>query len=136
MCLLQAYLPEAVHSFLSQQQRRYAQSLELSQRFIATCLEDVNSYKYCLIVQIARITSSSPRQQVRAQAAAIAPPVTELSDEERAALAKEYGYRSIGKELDDSVTLQQIIKSMPEEVYVLSYAWKIQSLFIILAKPN
>ena len=40
----------------------------------------------------------------------------EMTDEERAALAETLGYRKIGKELPDDVTLQDIIKSLPSEV--------------------
>lgn len=37
------------------------------------------------------------------------------SDAERAQLAKEMGYIQIGKEVPNSVTLTDIVKSMPEE---------------------
>lgn len=43
--------------------------------------------------------------------------VSSLGDEERAALAEQYGYRKIGKELPDDVTLQDVIKSLPQEVF-------------------
>jgi hypothetical protein len=39
----------------------------------------------------------------------------ELSDAERAQLAKELGYTQIGKEVPSSVTLTDVVKSMPEE---------------------
>lgn len=39
-----------------------------------------------------------------------------MSDEDRAALAQQLGYKSIGKELPDGVTLTEIVKSMPPEV--------------------
>lgn len=44
----------------------------------------------------------------------------QLDDSERAALAEKLGYRSIGKELPDSVTLQDIIKSLPSDVFELN----------------
>jgi omega-6 fatty acid desaturase (delta-12 desaturase) len=43
-------------------------------------------------------------------------PVHEMDQSQRVNLAKELGYRTIGKELPDSVTLTQVIKSLPEEV--------------------
>jgi omega-6 fatty acid desaturase (delta-12 desaturase) len=51
------------------------------------------------------------------------PNVGHLSDAERKALAEKFGYRSIGKELPDDVTLQDIIKSMPSKVFELNM-WK------------
>lgn len=49
----------------------------------------------------------------------------ELTDGERAQLAKDLGYTKIGKELPDSVTLNQIVKSLPPEVFQLDHtkAW-------------
>jgi hypothetical protein len=41
--------------------------------------------------------------------------IPQMNDEERAALAKQLGYTKIGKELPDDVTLQGIIKSLPNE---------------------
>lgn len=43
-------------------------------------------------------------------------PINQLTDEERAQLAKELGYIKIGKELPDGVTLGDITKTMPPEV--------------------
>lgn len=43
-------------------------------------------------------------------------PVGMLSDDERKTVAAELGYKTIGKELPDSVTLTEIVKSMPPEV--------------------
>eukprot|EP00889_Picochlorum_renovo_P007913 jgi/Picre1/34943/NNA_002409.t1 len=53
-----------------------------------------------------------------------------MSDEERAALAKQLGYRSIGKELPDDVTLSDVIKSLPEEVFEINplRAWSAVAL--------
>ena len=42
--------------------------------------------------------------------------IQKLSDEDRTELAHRLGYRQIGRELPDDVTLGQIIKSMPQEV--------------------
>lgn len=56
------------------------------------------------------------RPTVASEAAAITMPVGQLSDAERATLAKELGYTKIGKELPDDVTLTDIVKSMPPEV--------------------
>lgn len=42
--------------------------------------------------------------------------IQKLNDEDRTELAHRLGYRQIGKELPDDVTLGQIIKSMPQEV--------------------
>jgi hypothetical protein len=44
------------------------------------------------------------------------PSVEAMTDAERKELAESLGYKSIGKELPDDVTLTQIIKSMPAEV--------------------
>lgn len=41
--------------------------------------------------------------------------IPQMSDEDRAALAEQLGYTKIGKELPDDVTLQGIIKSLPDE---------------------
>lgn len=43
-------------------------------------------------------------------------PVGQLPDTDRSALAQELGYKTIGKELPDHVTLTDIIKTMPKEV--------------------
>ncbi len=49
--------------------------------------------------------------------------INQLTDEERAALAEKLGFRKIGKELPNDVTLQDIIKSMPSEVFEFNM-WK------------
>lgn len=58
--------------------------------------------------------------------------IQELSDEERAALARSYGYRSIGKDLPDDVKLSDIVRSMPDEVFEIDNvkAWKAVALTI------
>ena len=53
---------------------------------------------------------------MQTNAAALSVPVNQLTDEERANLARELGYKSIGRELPDNVSLTDIIKSMPAEV--------------------
>lgn len=52
--------------------------------------------------------------------------MNELSDAQRAALAAEMGYERIGKELPDSVTLNEIVRSLPKEVFELDHgkAWR------------
>lgn len=61
------------------------------------------------------------QSQVKTNVASpITMPVGQMSDEQRAALAKEWGYTKIGKELPDNVTLTDIIKSMPAEVLRLT----------------
>lgn len=59
-------------------------------------------------------------QQVARPAAIVDVPVSQLSDAERAQLAKELGYQRIGAELPDGVTLTDIVKSMPQEVFELN----------------
>lgn len=49
-------------------------------------------------------------------AKAVVAPVATLSDEQRAELAAELGYLKIGKELPDTVSLTDIVKTMPPEV--------------------
>ena len=53
-----------------------------------------------------------------------------LPDEDGAALAERLGYRQIGKELPDSVTLQEIIRTLPEEVFEINpvKAWSAVAL--------
>jgi len=77
------------------------------------------------------LASSRPmaRLQVcRAAATAIAIPASmnDISDAERHSLAKELGYRKIGKELPDGVTLNDVVQSMPKEVFELDHgkAWR------------
>ena len=72
-----------------------------------------------------RVAAPLRRQAVVVHTAAVPlvgiscpPQVGQLGDDERKALAEKFGFRSIGKELPDSVTLQDIIKSMPPEVGV------------------
>lgn len=43
-------------------------------------------------------------------------PIGQLPLEQRQALADQWGYKTIGAELPDGVTLTDIVKSMPPEV--------------------
>lgn len=47
-------------------------------------------------------------------------PIPQLDDDTRAKVAEQLGYRSIGKELPNGVTLGQIIKTMPSDVFELN----------------
>ena len=59
--------------------------------------------------EVAPPPSPSARQEPKS-------PVSGLSDAERAALAEQLGYRSIGKDLPDDVTLSKVVSSMPKDV--------------------
>lgn len=77
------------------------------------------------------------RRSVR-EARAMAPVVEEaaaipeLSDEERTALARSYGYRSIGKNLPDDVSLGDIVRTLPNEVFEIDdvKSWKAVALTV------
>lgn len=56
-----------------------------------------------------------------AAASAVDIPVAQLSDVERARLAKQWGYKTIGRELPDGVSLTDIVKTLPQEVRSSSY---------------
>ncbi|GLC49668.1 hypothetical protein PLESTB_000273500 [Pleodorina starrii] len=73
-----------------------------------------------------RTPAVAARPRVQTNAAALSVPVNQLTDEERANLARELGYKSIGRELPDHVTLMDIVKSMPPEVFELDHgkAWR------------
>ncbi|GLI71324.1 hypothetical protein VaNZ11_016484 [Volvox africanus] len=73
-----------------------------------------------------RVPAIAARPRVQTNAAALTVPVNQLTDEERAQLARELGYKSIGRELPDDVTLTDIVKSMPSEVFELDHgkAWR------------
>lgn len=60
--------------------------------------------------------------KVATSAAAVDVPISQLSDAERAQLAEQWGYKTIGAELPDGVTLTDIVKSMPPEVFQLNMA--------------
>lgn len=52
----------------------------------------------------------------RLPAAAVEVPISQLSDEARQSIAQEYGYKTIGSELPNNVTLTDIVKTLPSEV--------------------
>jgi len=54
-------------------------------------------------------------------AVALTTPVTEMTDQQRAALATELGYKTIGKELPDGVSLTDIVRTMPPEVFEVDH---------------
>lgn len=58
--------------------------------------------------------------------------VSTLSEAERTALARSYGYRSIGKELPEDVTLGKIVQTLPDEVFEIDdfKAWRAVALTI------
>lgn len=68
-------------------------------------------------------------------AAPATPQPAGLSDEERAALAQKLGYRTIGKDLPEDVTLVQVIKSMPPEVFEINpwRAWSAVGITLVSA---
>ena len=55
-------------------------------------------------------------------AIAVAPTASSLSDADRAAVARDLGYRSIGADLPAGVTLQDVIKSLPASVFTINPA--------------
>ena len=48
------------------------------------------------------------------RAAAVEVPIMQMSDAERAAMAAELGYKQIGKEVPASVSLTDVVKTMPQ----------------------
>nr|QWW89552.1 Delta12 fatty acid desaturase [Chromochloris zofingiensis] len=56
----------------------------------------------------------------RLPAAAVEVPISQLSDEARQSIAQEYGYKTIGSELPNNVTLTDIVKTLPSEVFELN----------------
>ncbi|KAK9812776.1 hypothetical protein WJX72_003473 [[Myrmecia] bisecta] len=76
-----------------------------------------------LLAQRPQLQPARRCQQAGTTRAAVAVPVTELADEQRQRLAHDLGYARIGKELPDSVTLQDVITSLPREVFQLN-PWK------------
>lgn len=76
--------------------------------------------------------STSGRRVAAAAAAAVDVNPAYLSDEERQKWAEEHGFRKVGKELPSDVTLTDIIKSMPQEVFELN-PWKAWSAVAIAA---
>lgn len=73
---------------------------------------------------------------MRAQAAAAPLPPVDIqlmSDEERQAIAAKYGYDKIGKPVPDSVTLGDVQRSLPAEVFELDHgkAWRAVATSIV-----
>jgi omega-6 fatty acid desaturase (delta-12 desaturase) len=64
-----------------------------------------------------------------AQAAAVTS-YTDLTDEERAKVAESLGYKSIGKELPNGVSLTDIVRTMPPEVFEIN-EWRAWSAVLI-----
>lgn len=64
-----------------------------------------------------RISASLHSQNSAKAASVVSVPVEQLSDSERQQVAHQYGYSRIGKTLPDGVTLSQIVKSMPSQVF-------------------
>lgn len=74
--------------------------------------------------QQSKVTASAHRQNnAKAAAVSVSVPVEQLSDSERQQVAQQYGYSKIGKQLPEGVTLSQIVKSMPSEVFDIN-PWK------------
>ncbi|GFR52214.1 hypothetical protein Agub_g14754 [Astrephomene gubernaculifera] len=73
-----------------------------------------------------RTPAFAARPQVQTKAASLSVPVNDLTDEERKQLAHELGFKSVGRELPDGVSLTDIVKSMPPEVFELDHgkAWR------------
>lgn len=67
--------------------------------------------------------ASTSGRRVAASAAAVDVSPAHLSDEERQKWAEEHGFRKVGKELPSNVTLGEVIKSMPQEVFEIN-PWK------------
>lgn len=74
----------------------------------------------------APLKSSAPlRSSVQTQYTVGGTITTDVSDEQRSALAKEMGYLKIGKPLPDEVNLAKVIGSLPKSVFELNHtmAW-------------
>eukprot|EP01023_Acetabularia_acetabulum_P043447 TRINITY_DN433_c0_g1_i4.p1 TRINITY_DN433_c0_g1~~TRINITY_DN433_c0_g1_i4.p1 ORF type:complete len:420 (-),score=52.73 TRINITY_DN433_c0_g1_i4:211-1470(-) len=71
------------------------------------------------------------RRNVPTKAALTAPlsPAT-LSDEQRATWAKQIGFDQIGRELPSDVTLSDIVRSLPKEVFEIDHAKSWKSFFL------
>jgi hypothetical protein len=77
------------------------------------------------IICILRPQVHSPRKNVSAAAAVTAAPPLEstsgptgLNAEQRAELAEQLGYRQIGEDLPDDITLKQVIGTLPRDVSI------------------
>nr|AEK76074.1 chloroplast delta-12 fatty acid desaturase [Chlamydomonas sp. ICE-L] len=69
--------------------------------------------------------SSMLRTMTKANAFTIPASMNDLTDAERHQLAKDLGYTKIGKELPSTVTLNEVVRSMPAEVFEIDHtkAW-------------
>ncbi len=80
------------------------------------------------VLTLRRCALRGPQLPARPAAAAIdASAIPQLTDEQRAQLAEQLGYRSIGKDLPSDVTLSDVIKSLPADVscnfFVPAWLW-------------
>eukprot|EP00798_Chlamydomonas_sp_ICE-L_P032459 gene32459-31071_t len=71
------------------------------------------------------LQSSMLRTMTKANAFTIPASMNDLTDAERHQLAKDLGYTKIGKELPSTVTLNEVVRSMPAEVFEIDHtkAW-------------
>jgi len=71
------------------------------------------------------LVSSKPMRSMQTKSTVGGTITADVTDEQRAALAKEMGYETIGKPLPDDITLQKVINSMPKKVFELNHtkAW-------------
>jgi omega-6 fatty acid desaturase (delta-12 desaturase) len=79
-----------------------------------------------LMAPRAGLRAAPALRRVAASAAAVEvdqATINQMSDADRAALAEQLGFRTIGKELPDTVSLQDIIKSMDPSVFEFNM-WK------------
>ena len=88
----------------------------MQMRCMLWLLNLIRARAWCLQLQQSKVLASAHQQPSVSSAAVSSVPVGQLSDAERQKLAHQYGYRKIGKQLPDGVTLSQIVKSMPSEV--------------------
>lgn len=59
--------------------------------------------------------AARPSLRTAGAAAVDAVPISQLSEAERTTLAEQWGYKSIGAELPNDVTLTDIVKTLPAE---------------------
>ena len=82
-------------------------------------------YSVPLLAKVKRYRFTTARDRTSLLSLAVAAPTTEpdVSDSERQRLALETGYRSIGKDLPNGVTLGQIVHTLPQDVFQIN-DWK------------
>eukprot|EP01023_Acetabularia_acetabulum_P026404 TRINITY_DN2508_c0_g1_i1.p1 TRINITY_DN2508_c0_g1~~TRINITY_DN2508_c0_g1_i1.p1 ORF type:complete len:415 (+),score=46.17 TRINITY_DN2508_c0_g1_i1:175-1419(+) len=61
--------------------------------------------------------NSTQKEQVQIRPAVLAQKRRQLSQEQRNAWARQIGFRSIGKQLPEDVTLTEVVKSLPKECF-------------------